>query len=91
MSVNVPDEKKKDTKGVSVYLPKKHFDNIQSIVQREGYMNTSDFLRDASRRLVIFYETKYYSRVLNILLENGKIKPRDLHEAFNAILMKDST
>ena len=89
MSDDVSDEEKKKSKGVSAYFPREHYERIVEVIKREGYMNVSDFIRDASRKLVQFYETRYYSQVLTFLLNSGKITSHDLHEAIQYVMLRD--
>lgn len=89
MSEDVSKKKKKESKGVSAYFPPKFYERMITIVKREGYMNISDYLRDASRKLVQFYETRYYSQVLTFLLNSGKITSQDLHEAIQYVMLRD--
>ena len=86
MPEKTPEDENKGTKGVSVYIPIEFHNDIKDIVKREGYMNVSDFMRDASRRLVQFYKTRYHSQIVNYLLESGTIKAADIHEAIQFIV-----
>ena len=87
MPDNVSEEEKRGTKGVSAYYPKDFYERMIGIVKREGYLNISDFSRDAARKLVQFYETRYYSQVLTFLLNSGKITSLDLHEAIQYVML----
>lgn len=89
MPDDVPKEEKGKSKGVSAYFPNEYYERMIGVVKREGYMNISDFLRDASRKLVQFYETRYYSQVLTFLLNSGKITSQDLHEAIQYVMLRD--
>lgn len=89
MSDNVHTDDKGKSKGVSAYFPKEYYERIVQVVKREGYMNISDFLRDASRKMIQFYETRYYSQVLTFMLNSGKITSQDLHEAIQYVMLRD--
>lgn len=89
MSDNVPSDEKGKSKGVSAYFPKEYYERMIGVVKREGYMNISDFLRDAARKLVQFHETKYYSQVLTFLLNSGKVTSQDIHEAIQYVMLKE--
>ena len=82
-------EEKSGTKGVSLYIPHSLYNTITKIIKREGYNNVSDFFRDAGRRLVQFYDTKYYAEVLQFLMSNGKITSQDVHEAIQQCLLRN--
>ncbi len=89
MSDNVHTDEKSRSKGVSAYFPKDYYERIVEVVKREGYMNISDFLRDASRKLIQFHETRYYSQVLSFFLNSGKLTSKDIHEAIQYVMLGD--
>ena len=89
MSDSVPSDGKPKSKGVSAYFPPEYYERMIGVVQREGYMNISDFLRDASRKLVQFHETRYYSQVLTFLLNSGKVTSQDIHEAIQHVMLQE--